>query len=81
MNILLVEDDIDLAATVVDFFELESTICDHATNGVAGLSLIQKNDYDAIVLDINMPKMNGSRNLPRRSSTPKSAKSLKCATG
>lgn len=59
MNILLVEDDIDLAATVVDFFELESTICDHAANGVAGLSLIQQNTYDAIVLDINMPKMNG----------------------
>ena len=59
MNILLVEDDIDLAATVVDFFELESTICDHAANGVAGLSLIQQNAYDAIVLDINMPKMNG----------------------
>ncbi|GAA4095674.1 response regulator transcription factor [Zhongshania borealis] len=59
MNILLVEDDLDLAATVVDFFELESTICDHAANGVAGLNLIQQNDYDAIILDINMPKMNG----------------------
>ncbi len=59
MNILLVEDDLDLAATVVDFFELESTICDHAANGVTGLNLIQQNDYDAIILDINMPKMNG----------------------
>ncbi len=59
MNILLVEDDLDLAATVVDFFELESTTCDHAANGVAGLNLIQQNDYDAIILDINMPKMNG----------------------
>ncbi|MBU1834371.1 MAG: response regulator, partial [Gammaproteobacteria bacterium] len=59
MNILLVEDDLDLAATVVDFFELESAICDHAANGVAGLNLIQQNDYDAIILDINMPKMNG----------------------
>ncbi len=59
MNILLVEDDIDLAATVVDFFELESTICDHAANGASGLSLIQHNAYDAIILDINMPKMNG----------------------
>lgn len=59
MNILLVEDDIDLAATVVDFFELESTICDHDANGASGLSLIQHNAYDAIILDINMPKMNG----------------------
>jgi len=59
MNILLVEDNLDLAATVVDFFELESTVCDHAANGVAGLSLIEQHHYDAIILDINMPKMNG----------------------
>ncbi|CAA0080547.1 Response regulator MprA [Zhongshania aliphaticivorans] len=59
MNILLVEDDLDLAATVVDFFELESVTCDHAANGVAGLNLIQQHHYDAIILDINMPKMNG----------------------
>jgi DNA-binding response OmpR family regulator len=59
MNILLVEDDLDLAATVVDFFELESIICDHAANGVTGLNLIEQNHYGAIILDINMPKMNG----------------------
>ena len=59
MNILLVEDDLDLAATVVDYFELESITCDHAANGVAGLSLIQQHHYMAIILDINMPKMNG----------------------
>lgn len=59
MNVLLVEDDLDLAATVVDFFELESVTCDHAANGVAGLNLIQKHHYDVVILDVNMPKMNG----------------------
>ena len=59
MNILLVEDNLDLAATVVDFFELENISCDHAANGVAGLKLIKTNDYNAIILDINMPKMDG----------------------
>ncbi|MDX2464008.1 MAG: response regulator transcription factor [Porticoccus sp.] len=59
LNLLLVEDDLDLAATIVDYLELESITCDHAANGVAGLALIQKNQYQVIILDINLPRMNG----------------------
>lgn len=56
---LLVEDDIDLAAAVVDYLDLENIQCDHASNGVAGLNLIKRNQYDTIILDLNLPKMNG----------------------
>ncbi|WDE05859.1 response regulator transcription factor [Thalassomonas viridans] len=59
LNILLVEDDIDLAATVVDYFEVESISCDHAANGVHGLALVEANDYQVILLDINLPGMDG----------------------
>jgi len=59
LNILLVEDDIDLAATVVDYFEVESISCDHAANGVHGLSLVESNDYQVILLDINLPGIDG----------------------
>lgn len=59
LNLLLVEDDIDLAKAVVEFFELEEIQCDHAANGVAGLQLIENHRYDAVILDINLPKMNG----------------------
>lgn len=59
LHILLVEDDIDLAATIVDYLELEDIVCDHAANGVAGLNLINANYYDVLVLDINMPRMDG----------------------
>ena len=59
LNILLVEDDIDLAATVVDYFEVESISCDHAANGVHGLSLVEVNDYQVILLDINLPGIDG----------------------
>ncbi|MFA7553719.1 MAG: response regulator transcription factor [Spongiibacteraceae bacterium] len=59
LNLLLVEDDLDLAATIVDYFELESINCDHAANGVAGLALIKENTYQAIILDINLPRMSG----------------------
>lgn len=59
IKVLLVEDDIDLALTIVDHLELENIQCDHASNGVQGLSLINTNYYHVILLDINLPKMDG----------------------
>ena len=59
INVLLVEDDIDLASTIVDYLELESIDCDHASNGLMGLNLIERQPYQVIILDINMPKMDG----------------------
>lgn len=59
LNLLLVEDDIDLATAVVEYFELESINCDHAANGVAGLKFIEENTYHAIILDLNLPRMDG----------------------
>ena len=59
LNLLLVEDDIDLATAVIDYFELEGIQCDHAANGVAGLNLIEANHYHTVILDLNLPKMNG----------------------
>jgi len=59
LQLLLVEDDIDLATAIIDYLELEDIHCDHAANGVSGFSLIQNNKYDAIILDLNLPKMSG----------------------
>lgn len=59
INVLLVEDDIDLATTIVDYLDIEDITCDHASNGVAGLHLVESNRYQMLILDINMPKMDG----------------------
>ena len=59
LQLLLVEDDIDLATAVIDYFELEKIKCDHAANGLSGFNLIKSNSYDVVILDLNMPKMNG----------------------
>lgn len=59
LTCLLVEDDIDLATAVVDYLELEDIQCDHAANGYAGYNLVQQNDYDVLILDLNLPKMSG----------------------
>lgn len=59
IQVLLVEDDIDLAATVSTYLELEGVNCDHAYNGPAGLELALHNSYDVILLDLMLPRMDG----------------------
>lgn len=56
---LLVEDDRDLAASVADYLSLENIICDHAYNGLAGFNLATSNDYDVLLLDLMLPRMDG----------------------
>ena len=57
--VLLVEDDIDLATTIIDYLQLEDIVCDHAANGAACLQLMNENQYDVLLLDVNMPRMDG----------------------
>jgi DNA-binding response OmpR family regulator len=59
VRILLVEDNVDLAASIVDYLELQGHSCDLTTNGKAGLNNALVNDYDMYVFDIAMPKMDG----------------------
>lgn len=58
---LLVEDNRSLAETVISFFALEDIECDYAATGPQGLQLALQNDYETILLDINLPRMDGLR--------------------
>ena len=58
-NTLLVEDNVSLAKTVIAYFDLEGINCDYASNGSQGLELALLNDYQVIILDINLPRING----------------------
>ena len=58
-NTLLVEDNVSLAQTVIAYFDLEGINCDYASNGSQGLELALLNDYQVILLDINLPRING----------------------
>jgi len=58
-NTLLVEDNVSLAQTVIAYFDLEGIDCDYASNGSQGLELALLNDYQVILLDINLPQING----------------------
>jgi DNA-binding response OmpR family regulator len=59
LNILLIEDDLDLADTVVQYLELEGIRCDHAANGMAGLQLAKEGQYQVLLLDLNLPRLDG----------------------
>ncbi|KGM06400.1 putative two-component response regulator [Methylophaga thiooxydans] len=59
LTTLLIEDDLDLAQTVIDYLSLESIRCDHASNGIAGLNLLAENQFDVLLLDLNLPRMDG----------------------
>ena len=59
VHTLLVEDNVSLAETVIAYFDLEGIDCDYASTGPQGLELALTNDYQTILLDINLPRMNG----------------------
>ncbi len=59
MRILIVEDNADLAASIIDYLEIKGHICDLANNGKAGLQASLENSYDMYVFDVAMPKMDG----------------------
>ena len=59
MQILIIEDDSDLAANLYDYLEAKGHVPDSSGDGVTGLHLAITNDYDVIVMDVNMPGMDG----------------------
>lgn len=59
LHILVIEDNPDLAANVCDFLDAKGHIADVAGDGITGLHLAVTKDYDAIVLDIVLPGMDG----------------------
>jgi DNA-binding response OmpR family regulator len=59
MNILLIEDNRDLALNMFDYFEAKGHTLDLAADGLSGLHLAASNAYDAIILDLMLPGMDG----------------------
>jgi DNA-binding response OmpR family regulator len=59
LSILIIEDNAQLAANIYDYLEARGHSLDAAPDGVSGLSLAATREYDAIVLDWNLPRMDG----------------------
>ena len=59
MRILLVEDDVKIASFIVKGLRAAGYAVDHALDGEKGLSLALTESYDAAVIDLMLPKLNG----------------------
>ena len=59
MRILLVEDEPDLARQLKGALADAGYVVDHAPDGERGLALAGTVSYDALVLDLMLPKLDG----------------------
>ncbi|BAN36387.1 two component transcriptional regulator [Sulfuricella denitrificans skB26] len=59
MNILLIEDNRDLALNMFDYFEAKGHDMDLAGDGITGLHLAASNQYDVLILDLMLPGIDG----------------------
>ncbi len=61
MLILIVEDDPKLAANLGEYLEEQGDVPDYASDGRIGLQLCSEHLYDAIILDLRLPRLDGIR--------------------
>lgn len=59
LKVLLVEDQADIAANIWDFLERRGHEVDHCADGAAGLERARTGNFDVIVLDLGLPRLDG----------------------
>lgn len=58
-NLLLIEDHSDISQMMISYFEGRGFTVDYAADGLTGMHLAVSNRYDAIVLDLSLPGIDG----------------------
>lgn len=81
-NILVVDDSALMRRMICDIINSDSrfNVVDRATDGLEALDLLTRKTYDAVVLDVNMPKMNGLELLKELRNRKISAKVVMAST-
>ncbi|MBO3444293.1 response regulator transcription factor [Clostridium sp. CCUG 7971] len=59
MRILVVEDEIDLLEAIAEGLRIDGYAVDTSEDGEEGLQLAIVNDYDLVILDLNLPNIDG----------------------
>ncbi len=59
MRILIVDDEKLIRDVIKEYAILEDYLVDEAEDGTVALEKVRQNDYDVIIMDIMMPKMDG----------------------
>ena len=58
-KLLIIDDERSIRSTLREILEYENYEVDDIDNGIDGLELIQKTNYDLVLCDIKMSKMDG----------------------
>lgn len=58
-RILVVEDDLQIQELISEFLKSEDYIVDTANDGIEGYEKFKNNDFDLVVLDVMMPRLDG----------------------
>ncbi len=58
-KLLIVDDEIKIRTVIREYAEFNDYIIDEAADGLEAVSKVKENDYDIIVMDIMMPKLDG----------------------
>ena len=58
-KILVVDDDKEMCEELADILEGEGYQVTFAFDGLQGKSCLESNDFDAVIMDLKMPKLNG----------------------
>ena len=61
MKLLVIEDNKEVNEFLVSSLRAECFEVDFALDGRKGYKMSQENDYDLIILDLNLPKLNGDQ--------------------
>jgi len=59
MRILLIEDDVKIASFIIKGFKAQGYAVDHAADGEEGLYLAVTEPYDAAIVDLMLPRLDG----------------------
>ncbi|MDM7860416.1 response regulator transcription factor [Alteromonas sp. ASW11-36] len=59
LHVLLVEDEVNIAKNIAEYMEHKGHIFDFAMRGDQGLDLALESYYDLVILDLNLPAMDG----------------------
>ncbi|MGZ4089060.1 MAG: response regulator transcription factor, partial [Bacteroidia bacterium] len=58
-KILIVDDEKAIRRSIKEILEFEKYLVDEAEDGLQAFAMASKNNYDVILSDIKMPKMDG----------------------
>ncbi len=59
MRVLIVDDEELIRNIIKEYCHNEGFITDEASNGLTAIEKVKKNDYDILILDLMMPKLDG----------------------